>query len=67
VKDLGVANFILRMKINKNRVLIKLWLNHRKYIETILKHFNMQDCKPIKVPIHAGEKLIVEQLPKMHE
>jgi hypothetical protein len=35
-----------------------------KYIETILKCFNMQDCKPVKVPIPMGARLTIEQCPK---
>jgi hypothetical protein len=42
-------------------------LNQKKYIEIVLKHFNMQDCKPVKVPIPVGERLTVEQFPKTHE
>jgi hypothetical protein len=42
-------------------------LNQKKYIETILKRFNMQDCKPVKVPIPMGARLIVEQCPKTQE
>jgi hypothetical protein len=55
MKDLGVANFIMGIKIKRDQVIIKLWLNQRKYIEIILNCFNMQDCKPVKVPIHVGE------------
>ena len=46
MKDLGAANLILGMEIKINRVDRKLWLNQRKYIETILHRFNMQECKP---------------------
>jgi hypothetical protein len=42
-------------------------LNQRKYVETILQRFNMQECKPVKVPIHVGVKLSVDQCPKTHE
>jgi hypothetical protein len=38
-----------------------------KYIETILKHFNMQDCKPMKVPIPVGARLTLEQCPRTQE
>jgi hypothetical protein len=44
MKDLGVTNFILGMEIKRDREVRKLWLNQRKYIETILKCFNMQEC-----------------------
>jgi hypothetical protein len=46
---------------------MKLWLNQRKYVETILQRFNMQECKPVKVPIHVGVKLSVDQCPKTQE
>jgi hypothetical protein len=55
------------MEIKKEWVLRNIWLNQRKYIETVLNHFSMKDCKPIKVLILVGEKLIVEQCPKTQE
>jgi hypothetical protein len=33
---LGATNFILGMKIKRDRGNMKLWLNKRKYVETIL-------------------------------
>ena len=67
MKDCGAANFILRMEIKRDRKNMKLWLNERKYVETILHRFNMQECKPIRVPIHVGVKLSVDQCPKTRE
>jgi hypothetical protein len=43
MKDLGAANFIMGMEIKRDRAARKIWLNQTKYIETILKKFNMQD------------------------
>ena len=57
MKDLDASNFILGMEIKRDRKKRKLWLNHRKYVVTILQRFNMQECKPIKVPILVGVKL----------
>jgi hypothetical protein len=42
MKDLGASNFILGMEIKRDRKKRKLWLNQRKYVETILQRFNMQ-------------------------
>jgi hypothetical protein len=36
MKDLGATNFILGMEIKRDRENKKLWLNQRKYVETIL-------------------------------
>jgi hypothetical protein len=67
MKDLGASNFILGMEIKIDREKRKHWLNKRKYLETILQRFNMQECKPVKVPIPVGVKLSVDQCPKTHE
>jgi hypothetical protein len=64
MKDLGVANFILRMKIKRDHANRKLWLNQRKYVETILQRFNMHGSKPVKVPIPIGVNLSTYQCPK---
>ena len=36
MKDLGASNFIVGMEIKRDRKKRKLWLNQRKYVETIL-------------------------------
>jgi phosphoribosyl-AMP cyclohydrolase len=67
MKDLGAANFIMGMEIKRDRANRKLWLNQRKYVETILQRFNMHGSKPVKVPIPIGVKLSADQCPKTHE
>jgi len=64
MKDLGVENYILGMEIKRDGAKRKLWLNQRKYVETILQRFNMQDSKPVKVPIPVGVRLFAEQCTK---
>ena len=41
MKDISAANLILGMEIKRNHADRKLWLNQRKYIETILHMLNM--------------------------
>jgi hypothetical protein len=67
MKDLGETNFILGMDIKRDQAARKIWLNKTKHIETVLKWFNMQDYKPMKVPILVGARLTVEQCPKTQE
>jgi hypothetical protein len=67
MKDLGASNFILGMEIKRDRKRRKVWLNQRKYVETILQRLNMQECKMVKVPIPIGVNLSVDQCPKTHE
>jgi hypothetical protein len=67
MKDLDVANLILGMEIKRGRENKKLWLNQKKYVETILQRFNMHGSKPAKVPIPIGLKLSANQCPKTQE
>eukprot|EP00253_Pinus_taeda_P024773 PITA_24773 len=67
MKDLGAINYILGMEIKRDRSKRKLWLNQRRYVEIILQRFNMQDNKPVKVPIPVGVRLFAEQCPKTQE
>ena len=60
MKDIGDENYILGMEIKRDWEKRKLWLNQRKYVETILQRFNMQDSKSVKVPIPIGVKLSAE-------
>ena len=57
MKDLSAANYILGMEIKRDREKRKLQLNQRKYVETILQRFNMQDSKLVNVPNLAGTEL----------
>eukprot|EP00253_Pinus_taeda_P022053 PITA_22053 len=67
MKDLGVANYILGMEIKSDRAKMKLWLNQRKFVETMLQRFNVHDSKLVKVPIRVGVMLSAEQCPKTQE
>jgi hypothetical protein len=60
MKDLSAAKFILGMEIKRDRAARNLWLNQTNYIETFFKTFNMQNCKPMKVPILVGARLTIE-------
>eukprot|EP00253_Pinus_taeda_P014068 PITA_14068 len=67
MKDLGAANYILGMEIKRVQKKMKLWLNQRKYAETILHRFNMHYSKPAKVPIPVAVRLSAEQCHKTQE
>jgi len=67
MKDIGAANYILGMETKSDHAKRKLWLNQRKYVETIMQRFNMQDSKPVKVPILVGVNVSTQQCPKAQE
>ena len=60
MQDIDATNFILGMHIKRDRATRNIWLNQTKYIEIVLKRFNMKDCKLVKVPIYVGARLTVE-------
>lgn len=41
MKDLGVAHSILGMDIKGDKIGRKLWLKESKYVDIVLKNFNM--------------------------
>ena len=55
--DLGSAKRILGMEILQDRKVDKLWLSQERYIEWILKRFNMKNSKPISTPLAGHFKL----------
>ena len=60
MKDIGATNFIMGMDIRRDRAKKMISLNQRKYVETVLQRLNMQESKPVKVPIPVGVNLYVE-------
>ena len=57
MNDLGPARQILGMQILRDRKAKKLWLSQEKYIEWVLKRFNMKHSKPVNTPLGAHFKL----------
>ena len=54
IKDQGPASYFLNMEILKDRANKLLYLNQRNYISEVLKHFNFNNSKSIKVPLQPG-------------
>jgi len=57
MKDLGAAKQILGMRITRDRKNRKLTLSQSEYIEKVLKIFNMQNAKPVSIPLANHFKL----------
>ena len=56
VEDLGEMHYILGMYVKCNRKSRTLSLSQPKYLEGILKRFNMDKCKPVSTPLEQGRK-----------
>ena len=67
MKDLGKANFILGIKLWRDRKNKMLSLSHAGYIDKVLERFNMQNSKKGLLLFRHGVPLFDEQRPKTQE
>ena len=51
IKDRGPASYFLGVEILRDKVNKLLYLSQRNYISEVLKHFNFDNFKSIKVPL----------------
>ena len=64
MKDMGEANYVLGVKIFRDRSKKLLGLSQETYIMMILERFRMHNSKPIDTPIEKGHTLSLEDCPK---
>ncbi len=57
MKDLSDLHFFLGMEVERDRAQRLLYINQIGYLKEILKHFHMEDCKAIGVPLDPKTKL----------
>ncbi|PHT85374.1 hypothetical protein T459_07480 [Capsicum annuum] len=63
MKDLGLAKQILGMQIFCDKKAKKLWLSQEKYIQKVLRRFNMDKAKVVSTPLAMHFKLSTKQCP----
>lgn len=51
IKDLGEANFLLGMKLARDKETGEIKLTQKEYAIDVLKRYNMSDCKPVSTPL----------------
>lgn len=64
MKDIGEAKFCLGLKITRDRVQNKIYIDQERYITEILKRFNMFDCNSASTPMDPNQKLTKEMCPQ---
>ena len=67
MKDLGEANFILGIKLWRDRKNKMLGLSQARYIDKVLERFSMQNSKKGLLPFRLGVLLFDDQRPKTQE
>jgi len=66
-KDLGNANYVLGIRIDRDREAGMISISQRAYLERILEHFGMIDCNPHGTPLPPGVILTKDMGPTMVE
>ena len=64
ITDLGPMTYFLGVEVKRNTSLGQISLSQSRYIDNILKRFNMEHCKPISTPLPTALKLSIEDSPK---
>ena len=67
MKDMGEADFVLGIKISRDRSKRFLGLSQETYIKKVLERFRMQNSKPIDTPIEKGHTLSLALCPKNNQ
>ena len=55
IEDMGEAKHLLGMLIKRDRERGKMTISQTKYLESILKRFGMEQCKPVSTPLEPGK------------
>lgn len=64
MKDLGEANMILGMEIERDRSTNTVRLHQRTYLNKVLHRYNKNLCNSVQTPVQRGLKLSVDQATK---
>jgi Reverse transcriptase (RNA-dependent DNA polymerase) len=67
VKDLGEANMILEIHVERDRAAGTISISQRAYLEWVLKRFGMTDCNTKLTPLPLRVTLSKDQGPKTQE
>ena len=67
MKDMGEVDYILGVKILRDRSKKLLGLPQQTYIKKVLEHFQMHNCKLIDTPVAKNESLSLDMCPKTQD
>jgi hypothetical protein len=64
LRDLGPTEFLLGVKVERDRTHRALHLSQHQYTLDILSRFGFDSCSPVSTPLNPGVKLSKDQCPK---
>lgn len=59
MNDSRIEKHILEINLKRDRENINLWLSQINYVNSMLQHFNIIDCRPCSVLISMGTNILV--------
>jgi hypothetical protein len=63
ITDLGELNWLLGLKVSRDRVARTITLSQKVYVDTIVERFYLGDAKSAQTPMEPGTQLSIEQSP----
>ena len=51
---MGPANYVLGIRISRDRDSKLIYLDQENYLEKVLKRFKMENCRPVSTPVSKG-------------
>uniref|UniRef100_A0A2N9F1D9 Reverse transcriptase Ty1/copia-type domain-containing protein n=1 Tax=Fagus sylvatica TaxID=28930 RepID=A0A2N9F1D9_FAGSY len=54
MKDMGPANYVLGIRISRDRDSKLIYLDQENYLEKVLKRFKIEDCRPMSTHVSKG-------------
>ena len=64
ITDLGPINWLLDMKVTRDRQAHTIFLSQEPYVNGILSKYNFVDMKPVSIPLDRHIQLSEKQSPK---
>ena len=58
MSNLGELHYCLEVEFERNIEAYIIIMNQKSYIKEILKHFKMEECKPVGTPFDVNSKLL---------
>ena len=64
IKDLGDLNWLLGLEVTRDHDQRMITFGQSVYIQNVVDHFNLQDAKPLLIPMSPGDNLSIKDCPE---
>ena len=58
MNHLEKLHYFLGVRFERNKEACTIAMNQNNHIDEVLKHFNMEECQPVRSPFDANSKLL---------